>query len=243
MECEVVFEKESVQLKKAILVYATVRPSDHYMFNSGAEAYASVHDVKLNEGIPTIESGRPIGTEEIEGIIEGIKGHERLSMMDERVLAKNGASIVFWVKSQKRATWLECRGEEPKNATVWHPSTVFVVGKKGLYVYAIKGDKRPTKDTILYKPPYLNAGANGSVCMGNRKLPRAHESEIDNIIEAFFTSSFTHAIGSGLVDYEGGVYALWFDLINGKCPNGFPQKSLTKFGAGDFTMEKMIDTH
>lgn len=242
MECKAIFNRESMQLKKAILVYSPEVPENYYMPSTG-EGYASVHNIKVSDGVPTIQSGRPISVEEVENILYSIKGQEKLRMIDERVLAKNGESIVFWVKGQKRATWLECQGEETKNASVWHPSMVFVVGKRGLYIYATKGHRRPTKDTILYKAPYLNAATSGSVCMGNRKLPKGHENEIDNIIEAFFTSSFTHAIGSGLVNYEGGVYGLWFDLINGKYPEAFPETAITGFAEVDFTLEKMIETH
>lgn len=243
MQCHVGFKTESIELKKAVLIYGP-KTGSYGMYGDGA-CYASIHPVSIDsEGRSRIESGRPIGVDETNDILMSIKGSEPLRLMDKRVIAKNGQKIVFWVKGEKRATWLDCEGEEPQMGTVWHPSLIFVAGENGIHVLAYKGRKAPTAKTIIYKPPYLNARQDGSMCMGNRKLPKAIESEIDGVISAFFTSAFTHALNSGLVKYEGGVYALWFDLIAGKHADSFPEECMvplqTREGK-DVTLEMLLE--
>lgn len=217
MNVHVVHDTKQIRLQKAWLLYG----------NRNGIEYVSEHPVKIDpSGRAEIEAGAALTMPQLESLIAQVQGNRPLTLMDDRVLAYNGEKLVFWVPAQRRATWMHC--DEPfgrRHGTVWHPACVFARTRMGLSVFCVD-DRRPHAGTPLWHSPYLNVGESGSVCMGDRQLPKAGVEHIDAIADAFFTSEFTHTNRSHVVHYSGGSYALWADLLAGKFPDAFPMETL-----------------
>src|SRR3546814_14223335 len=75
---------------------------------------------------------------------------------------------------------------------------VWKASKKGLWVYALKGNRRPAVSTRLYHAPFFNVYANGSVCMGTAVFDMEDIAGLESFMEewqtCFFRSYFSHAM-------------------------------------------------
>lgn len=87
--------------------------------------------------------------------------------------------------------------------------------------------QRPNPVTPLYRAPYFNVDAGGSICRGNVAIPQSTTLErIKAWNEAFTCSFFTHPNGGDpMVKYPGGPYRFWCDMLDGKYRR-FPERVL-----------------
>ena len=74
------------------------------------------------------------------------------------------------------------RGADPKaevlNDKIYpHPSLVFLISGKDLYVRALGEDVRPSANKRLKNAPYWNADAHGLVCQGDMRI-RSEERRV-----------------------------------------------------------------
>ncbi len=215
--------KSEIHLHKAILLYGSQSESR----SSPSITYASLHDVTMRLGRPVIESGESITCEALGSALKDLTGSSPLELLDDRILAFNGVTLVFWVPPRKRKVWFECADPMGKRSGVTpHPGLIFVVNNQ-LHVYAVKGASRPRADTEVFCGPYLNTYKGGDICMGNVRLPKAQPSHASSIADAFFQSLFTHTNNPRVVEYEGGIFSLWTDLLDGKYSK-FPETSLSQ---------------
>lgn len=213
--------QSEIHLHKAILLYGS-KDNPH---SSTSVDYASLHAVTLRHGRPVIEAGESITRESLDSALRNLNGPSPLDLLDEHILAFNGTTLVFWVPPQKRKVWFECGEPMGKRSGVTpHPGLLFVVNSQ-LFVYAIKGSRRPRADTEIFCGPYLNTYMGGDICMGNVKIPTPWPSNAPAIANAFFRSIFTHTNSGHVVNYEGGIFSLWTDLLDGKYSE-FPETSL-----------------
>lgn len=213
--------QSEIHLHKAILLYGSKAESQ----TSPSIAYASLHEVTMRHGRPVIEAGASITRESLVSSLQSLHGTSPLNLLDSHILAFNGITLVFWVPPQRRKVWFEC--DDPMGArsgVTPHPGLIFVANDK-LHVYAVKGARRPRADTEIFCGPYLNVYKEGDICMGNVRLPKAEPSQAPSITDAFFQSVFTHTNNARLVDYEGGIFSLWTDLLDGRYSQ-FPEAAL-----------------
>lgn len=218
--------QSEIHLHKAILLYGSKGSGR----SSPSINYASIHDVTLHNDRPMVGVGTSLTQGALVSALQDLNGRPSLDLLENHILAFNGHTLVFWVTPKKRKVWFAC--DEPmgkRSAVTPHPGLIFVVNNQ-LHVYAVKGSQRPQADTEIFCAPYLNTYEKGDVCMGNVRVPDPTPAQAPAIADAFFRSVFTHTNNAYLVKYEGGVFSLWTDLLDGKHQQ-FPESALLQ-GAG-----------
>ncbi len=79
------------------------------------------------------------------------------------------------------------------------PALLWKAGKEKLSIYALKNNKRPTINTLLYEAPYFNIHASGNVCMGTVDIEVENNSTLEQFMmlweSYFFNSTFSHLLG------------------------------------------------
>lgn len=206
-----------------------------YKERGGNSVFASVHDVKTSEaGGATIEAGTPVCKTGLVKMMQSLvpESCTPAELLGNHILAKGNDHLVWFCKPRKRQVWFKCEefgGEASANTD--HPGLVFIIGKGSWYVFAVKGNKRPTSSTQLYVSPYLNVWKGGHICTGNIETPKgAQRFDTDEWEAAFFRSYFTHPNvheKGALTKYRGGIFSLWRALMKGRA---FPAESLVAAG-------------
>lgn len=199
--------------------------------NSREICFASIHDVEAKKGTPTIKPGQAIAKKALFEALKCLAPDDYVDdkeLFTENILAKGHDHLVWYSKPMKRQTWFNCKemGGEA-SALTEHPGVVFAVSKGKWYVFALKGDQRPTPETTLYVAPYFNVWAGGHICIGNVDLPKG-KTKFNTAAweDVFYRSYFTHPnvhTKGGLTKYRGGIFALWRALMKGRA---FPVNSL-----------------
>ena len=197
--------------------------------------FASVHDVTISkQGVATIQAGTPVSRTGLVKMMQTLvpEDYAPAELLGEHILAKGADHLAWYCKPQRRQVWFKCNeiGMDV-SAHADHPTLVFIVGKNGWYVFALKDDKRPTANTPLYVAPYLNTWRGGHICTGNIETPKgAMKFRTEAWEEAFFRSYFTHPNQhekGALTKYRGGIFTLWRALMRGRA---FPTESLVPAG-------------
>lgn len=186
--------------------------------------FASVHDVRLSrEGIPNIEAGSPVSKSGLLDMMKALAPQDYVQpeLLGNHILARGNDHLAWFCKPQKRTVHFKCDalGGEV-HALTDQPGLVFIVGNGKWYVFAVKSSSRPTASTKLYVAPYLNVWKKGHICTGNIETPKgAMKFNTELWDSAFYQSFFTHPNQHGAKDltlHEGGIFALWRDLIAGE---------------------------
>lgn len=209
----------SVKLSGAIMIYG-----------DSNNAYATYHNVHFNaENQPSLLEGHPLTAGQIGGLVHRLGRNAQIGcFLSDNVLSVGMDSLVWWVKPAVREIHFACGDKSIGNESgmVPHPGLVFAVVEGIWYVFAVKGNKRPTEKTQLYQVPHFNVWAGGKICTGNVKLPEG--ADVDDRAaweKAYFGSRFSHPNVQKLVNYKGGGYAFWRDMLDGKFAK-FPSEVL-----------------
>jgi PRTRC genetic system protein B len=196
-----------VSLSKAILLY-----------KSPSQCVATVHEIMQNEGQPPLLlPGKGLSWQGLQDLIVAMTGGEQASVfLSPGVLVTSLTRLVWWCPSQVRPIWFKTdngRLHRLNGCSVTHPNLVFAATAKGLSVWALAEDERPTPQTPLFHAPYFNVWDSGSVCRGNIHLPQLlAPSSIDQFERAFFETNFTHANHPDLTRHPRGHDGFWRDL-------------------------------
>lgn len=224
-------------LAQAILIYRA-------RSNGNETAYASVHEVAVQGGRPTIQVGKPVTPRAALRLAHAIAPKTALvGYLPGSVLYADGDTLVWWCPPQQRHIAFRCPetllGE--RSAVVAHPALVFMVSNAKWMVWAHKGRSRPLPDSPMWQAPYFNVGADGAICRGNVATPNGSTTDkIGAWEEAFFRSYFTHPNRpKGLVRHAGGAYAFWLQMIE-QAVKYFPQRALVAAGA---TLSDLVAMH
>ena len=206
-----------------------------YSERGGQTVFASVHDIQTSkEGVATIAAGTPVSKTALVKMMQTLVPEDYVSaeLLGNHILAKGSDYLVWYCKPQQRQMWFKCKefgGEVSAKAN--HPGLVFIIGNGSWYVFAVKGNKRPTSSTPLYVAPYLNVWKGGRICTGNIETPKGElKFSTEAWEEAFFRSYFTHPNQhekGALTSYRGGIFSLWRALMKGRA---FPTESLVRAG-------------
>ncbi|MDP2759816.1 MAG: PRTRC system protein B [Sideroxyarcus sp.] len=206
-----------------------------YSERGGQTVFASVHDIQTSkEGVATIEAGTAVSKTGLVKMMQTLvpEDYAPAELLGNHILAKGSDYLVWYCKPQKRQVWFKNKeiGHDVSAAT-HQPGLVFIIGKGHWYVFAVKGNKRPTSSTPLYVAPYLNVWAGGGICTGNIETPKGRmKFSTEAWAEAFFRSYFTHPNQhekGALTKYRGGIFTLWRALMKGRA---FPTESLVYAG-------------
>lgn len=209
------------ELSSAILMYAEKR--------SKQMVFASFHDVAIKGKTATIQPGLAVSKT---GLVEALRSlvpedFTPAELLEENILARGNDHLAWYSKPGKRQVWFDCPEFGKVTALADHPGLVFIVSKNGWYVFAFKGDSRPSPQTKLFVASYFNVWQYGKICVGNIDPPKgAMKFRTEAWEEAWWRSTFTHPNQhekGALTKYRGGIFALWRKLLAGK---PFPQESL-----------------
>lgn len=147
-----------------------------YGERGGQTVFASVHDIQTSkEGVATIAAGTPVSKTGLVKMMQTLvpEDYAPAELLGNHILAKGSDYLVWYCKPQKRQVWFKNDeiGQDV-SANTHQPGLVFIIGKGHWYVFAVKGNKRPTSSTPLYVAPYLNVWAGGHICTGNIETPK-----------------------------------------------------------------------
>ena len=216
----------AVQLRKALLVY------ERKDRNGGAgPCHVTVHRVMSGQDGPVILSGHALTVQASTRLVRALSRQPRQGgFVPAELLYWCGDVVAWWAPPAARhiAIRNEAMGAPERGEVVPHPGLVFCFkASTGWYVGAGRGRARPTPQTALFQAPYLNVWATGQICTGNVTVPDGHPVErIEAWNRCFFGSFFTHTNAAGkLLKYEGGAYAFWRDMLDGKYSR-FPERVL-----------------
>lgn len=213
----------SLQLKGAILVYA------------GSDAIATTHDVSMVDGKPIIQPGRLFTHDDLQTLHSGLsKGASKRGAVwvEPTLLAYGDGRTIWYSEPCKRAMFfkttgsatnaMNCKGMAPVPGLVW------MRYREALYVFAVRGSKRPQFDTKLFQAPFFNVYDSGRVCEGTTIRPG---DDAPNIAweNAFFQSRFTHSnvhVKDGLIKGQD-PYKFWTEMLRIPAEK-FPEKRLVE---------------
>ena len=217
VETSVQFAKPKVAtLSRAVLLY-----------EGGSDlVLATVHRIVDSKSGPVIGAGKPLSAATSRRILRSMTKRKELpAYLSGNVLARGNGSLIWYEPPQARflsfaASGLRVGAEgaapggDVRAGKVPTPGVVFTAGECGWRVFAFKGGDRPTPDTALFRPPYMNSYEDGGICAGNVTLPASAEPGATQAwSDCFFRSKFTHATGGRLTSHKGGVPGLWSALL------------------------------
>lgn len=219
-------------LKSAILLRESLQKTNHTgHFKPGT--IASIHDIVYDaDGNAQVGAGQLLKAHVLAAMVEAITPAQGIQFLPESVLAHGVQGLLWWKKPTTEMVWFNTDDEKDgigaRCGPVPLPGLVFFTNRNNWYVFAVKGNTRPTLETPLFMAPFFNLSEVGLICTGNAELPKTFEvKDIGAYEKTFFTSRFTHpgAKDAELTVYRGGVAALWRRLLSGKAKT-FPESSL-----------------
>jgi PRTRC genetic system protein B len=208
------------KLSEAVLVYRA----------GGGGAFASLHRVKQDDsGVPYLAPGESLTTAFVRSLAQGLGAQVRPEILPDYVLARTPDLLVWWSRPQLRVMFFGGTDEEARklNGLLFpHPTLVFKVMGKDLFVRCVAMSSRPLPETHLKTAPYWNTDSRGLVCAGSMRVPESSDiASIPAWQDAYFQSQFTHAAGAvRLTSHPGGFIGLWRSLAGRK---RFPVRYLT----------------
>jgi PRTRC genetic system protein B len=212
-------------LDAAVLIYR----------GASGSALATLHDVHHVDGEAVIGAGQPMTPRKALELSRALlKRVAHGGFLPANVLYMDGDLMLWWEPPARRHVVFRVDeahagqlGGGERGETVAHPGLVFAASSRVWSVWAVKGSQRPTPETALYQAPYFNVNQQGQICQGSVGRPEGTTAEkIGAWNDAFFRSYFTHPnVAARLVKYEGGAYAFWRDMLDGRFTR-FPQRVL-----------------
>jgi PRTRC genetic system protein B len=216
-------EAEAVQLKAAILLYGGAKKI----------AFASVHEPHRDPeaGAPYLDAGRPITTEFLRALARGLGLGMAPEILPQSVLMRTPEITAWWVPAAVRPMFFSqaSDGKTLNGLSYPHPPLVFVLdGEHGLSLRALAENRRPGATSAVAVAPYWNVNERGEICLGSMATPRsAGLASLDEWVESFFQSEFTHAGSLRITSHNEGHLGLWRDLAGRKT---FPPEWLIPAG-------------
>ena len=204
-------DNRTFMLKQAVLLY-----------QEGSRSFATLHEVKhLPDQAPYLCAGQSVTTGFLETLAKGLATNMAAEVLPEHVLARTPELIAWWSRARRRLIFFGDGNAEAKklNGRMYpHPSLVFAIHGRELFVRALAEDCRPTADTRLQNAPYWNTDAHGRVCLGSMRVPEeVSVASLSGWEQAYFASEFTHPSGAARLTTHPGVFlGLWSSLAGRK---------------------------
>jgi len=177
--------------KTALILYETESTSDK-------KYYIEKHRIEVDEtGSAILCEGTPLKKETFDQLVKSFTLTHFSSMSEvlpENVLfyTQIPFRLTFWLKPAKRKLLFHkdssfTTGEYPL------PSLLIDIKDKNLFLFALKENSRPDRDSRLYTLPLPNIYRDGRVCLGTCKLNigESVKSNIEHIEELIFNSEFS----------------------------------------------------
>lgn len=214
-------ENHNFELHEALLVYRA---------RQNGSAFVMRHPVQGNEsGAPTLGSGQALSWDFVRQMVRTLGGDTSAEVLPTCVVARTGSMIAWWTPQQRRQMFYNDQAGElgDLNGRIFpQPPLLFMAGRTGLWVRALRQNKRPDARTKLLIAPYWNTAATGLVCTGSMRQPEGTGiGAIRPWEKAFYESAFTHPGGGvRLTSHPGGFGGLWRGLAGKRV--SFPVRHL-----------------
>ncbi len=196
----------------ALLIYRLEEgpPSNPYGSPEQPEIrhFVTQHDITDKGGWGT---GRPLTRDALMALCEMVSPSlSELVFLDGNVLAYlPGMVMLWWVPAGRRYLSFN-EGTKVKSGMAPVPATILMATPGNLSTWALKENKRPSLDTMLYNSPFFNVHEGGGCCMGNINVPK--DVRIEGR-EAWEMCLFNGTMSTHLPPRLNGVTAM--DLWNG----------------------------
>ncbi len=234
-------QTQDMRLCAAMLVYGG---QDQY---GRRQATATVHDVSMIADRPSIMAGRLVTEADLANLAGSLASAQHLvetQWLDTRVLARGPDRTIWWSAPCVRSMFFEVskhnkntfdgNGRSPVPGLVWMARP-----GDGLYVYAVRGNERPTRETQLFQAPFFNVWGRGKVCLGNAQLPSENQQgDLDAWESVLFGSRFSHPNFTQKDRLVAGIdpCQFWQGMLK-QPPRAFPEKRLVQV---PLTMESLL---
>ncbi|OGP24990.1 MAG: hypothetical protein A2X99_02285 [Deltaproteobacteria bacterium GWB2_55_19] len=195
----------------------------------GRHYYIQEHDVMDVAGKPVLLAGTPLSVDRLislcRTVAPDLMDGRGFRYHDDRLLASGvlqADPAVWWAPPAKRPMFFT-RHLNIQSVNVSWPGLIFVASARGLDVYAVKGDKRPSLKTRLYKAPFMNVNVNGNVCLGNAPTPQSN-LDMEAWERAFFGSEFSEIHDTARAKTD--LATLWSGINKKRGRGAFPEDVL-----------------
>lgn len=188
---------KSATLSAAILLYG-----DGVIYGDGRDnGFATVHKVATIATRPEIMPGRLLTQKDLAHLATGLGlRNSRLgtNWVDPSILAQGPDRIIWWSSPGTRSMFFKPSGFDKETfegyANCPVPGLVWMaMPEHGLYVYGVKGHRRPDQGTRLYQAPFFNVWGRGKVCLGSAQRPVDEKRwDVQSWEQTLFGSNFTH---------------------------------------------------
>lgn len=185
------------RLKRAILVYED---------DTARKTLATLHDVhhpEEGDAQPQLGPARLLTMEGARDLNDALNRSSGVPFLPGNTLALAPWLLAWHEPAAVRRMWFHAHDaylDSLSGQEFPQPPLVFLARGRGLNVYALGSDERPTPDTPLFLPPYFNTFANAAVCLGSTQLPDSLQpGDQAAYVEGFFKSAFTHVGNSNPV--------------------------------------------
>lgn len=173
------------------------------VFKKDREYYLETHDIIEQDGKFAWTEGKPFQKEQLSQLAIALGDQTFEPMQLKGLFPENvlffqqnftGINLLWWLPPGIRHLHFKSALKLP--STTYHlPGLIFMVNGKQLSVFAVKGKRRPSLKTKLFKGPFHNTSGNGLVCLGtagDTKPRKFLQDELARWERRFFGSNFTH---------------------------------------------------
>lgn len=221
---------------QCVLVYK--RHSDYYL---------EMHDILEDQGKYQWLEGKPLAKEHLTKMVVTLGDSAFTPMKINGILPENllyfqqsftDLTLIWWLPPSEQTLHFKDQVKLPEGR-IKLPGLIFSVVGKGLDVFAVKGDKKPTLKCQLYKAPFYNTSSNGDVCMGNVKENKQKAEIVEEMKrweKRFFNSYFTHLSDDKILANGFNLQLIFKELMKTKAP--FPEQALAVSPRG--TLDKYL---
>ncbi|MFC0698209.1 PRTRC system protein B [Paraburkholderia humisilvae] len=218
----------SLKLEHAILLYTR---SGHVGSGPGI-GFVTINPVRIEKENAVIGPGQPASRSALVDALDQLADREPTrALYHPRLLGRGADYAVWYAPPGKRHLAFNHPSVGGKKAGVCPlPGLVFFLVRGDWYVFAYRGNRRPSARTLLYRTPFYNVWAEGRICVGNIDLPKqGAAAPLEQWEDAFFGTWFTHPnIPEARLLREGeNCGRLWKALLSGK-KEAFPTDLLAR---------------
>jgi len=203
------------------------------VYGDGTTAFATLHPVvsKGSDQAPYLGPGQALTSAFLRTLAAELGARIAAEILPANVLARTPDMITWWTRARREMMFFggaDQKARELNGAVYPHPSLVFKVTDRELFVRALEKDERPAEGTLLKSAPYWNLDFAGRVCLGSMRVPDdGTVASIASWESGFFRSEFTHPNGAvRLTNHPHGFLGLWKGLKNSE--SDFPVEFLTE---------------
>lgn len=207
-------QNRQYELREALLIYHL---DSHRQRNRGG-SFVTHHLITGEKGKrPELGPAKPLSQSFLRSLVKSLGGTVPAEFLPENILARTEEMVAWWTPAQPRTMFFENTEQilsDVSGKSFPQPPLVWCVCEGGLWVRALKEDRRPVPGTGLCFAPYWNLSESGDVCLGTMKAPNVSTvAAVPQWEKSFYESAFTHGNVGRIVKHPGGFEGLWRELL------------------------------